>query len=53
MNSLYFDFCASTPLHPRAFRTLMDSAKHCFANPSSMHEMGFEASLEWRNPESK
>lgn len=45
MNSLYFDFCASTPLHPRAFRTLVDSAKHCYANPSSMHEMGFEASL--------
>lgn len=45
MNSLYFDFCASTPLHPRAFRTLVDSAEHCYANPSSMHEMGFEASL--------
>ncbi len=45
MNSLYFDYCASTPLHPRAFRTLMDSAKHYFANPSSTHEMGFEASL--------
>ncbi|GIP51546.1 cysteine desulfurase family protein [Paenibacillus vini] len=45
MNSLYFDYCASTPLHPRAYRTLMDSAKHNYANPSSMHEMGFEASL--------
>lgn len=46
MNSLYFDFCASTPLHPRAFRTLVDTVKHCYANPSSMHEMGFEASLK-------
>lgn len=45
MNSLYFDYCASTPLHPRAFQTLLDSAKQCYANPSSMHEMGFEASL--------
>ncbi|RCX19130.1 cysteine desulfurase [Fontibacillus phaseoli] len=45
MNSLYLDYCASTPLHPRAFQTLMDSSKLYYANPSSMHEMGFEASL--------
>ncbi len=45
MNPLYFDYCASTPLHPRVIQTMLDSAQHCYANPSSVHEMGFKASL--------
>ncbi|WP_052648857.1 aminotransferase class V-fold PLP-dependent enzyme [Paenibacillus sp. E194] len=42
MNKLYFDYCASTPLHPKVVEKLLDSSKHLYANPSSMHEMGFE-----------
>ncbi|MNW44065.1 Cysteine desulfurase [compost metagenome] len=45
MDSLYFDYCASTPLHPEAYEVLMHSTKRFFANPSSVHDMGFEANL--------
>ncbi|SDF88434.1 cysteine desulfurase [Fontibacillus panacisegetis] len=45
MDSLYFDFCASTPLHPEVYDELMHSTKQIFANPSSVHDMGFEANL--------
>lgn len=45
MNPLYLDYCASTPLHPRVFQTMLDSARHCYANPSSVHDMGFKARL--------
>ncbi|GIO35259.1 aminotransferase V [Paenibacillus antibioticophila] len=43
MNSLYFDYCASAPLHPRALRKLQASMEACYANPSSAHQMGFAA----------
>jgi cysteine desulfurase len=44
MDKLYFDFCASTPIHPRVYQQLQDASKDLYANPSSVHEMGFEVS---------
>lgn len=44
MDKLYFDYCASAPLHPQVIRKLIDSSVNLYANASSMHEMGFEVS---------
>lgn len=43
MNKLYFDYCASTPLHPKVAELLFCTSEQLYANPSSVHEMGFEA----------
>lgn len=43
MNRLYFDYCASTPLHPKVAELLFCTSEQLYANPSSVHEMGFEA----------
>ncbi|GIO41646.1 cysteine desulfurase family protein [Paenibacillus apis] len=42
MNKLYFDYCASAPLHPQVIHKLIDSSVNLYANASSTHEMGFE-----------
>lgn len=42
MNKLYFDYCASTPLHPKVAELLFCTSEQLYANPSSVHEMGFE-----------
>lgn len=44
MDKLYFDYCASAPLHPEVYEELLDTTRRLYANPSSVHEMGFEAS---------
>ncbi|MNO12387.1 Cysteine desulfurase [compost metagenome] len=42
MNSLYLDYCASAPMHPKVYEVLMQTSKELFANPSSAHLLGFE-----------
>lgn len=42
MDKLYFDYCASAPLHPQVIHKLIDSSVNLYANASSTHEMGFE-----------
>ncbi|WP_410770744.1 cysteine desulfurase family protein [Fontibacillus sp. BL9] len=44
MKTLYFDYCASSPLYPQVIRQLEVSAREIYANPSSTHKMGFEVS---------
>lgn len=44
MDKIYFDYCASTPLHPEVCETFCHFTKNVYANPSSVHKMGFEAS---------
>lgn len=40
---LYFDYCASTPLHPLVYEEFIQTSIQLFANPASVHDMGFEA----------
>ncbi|NQX45456.1 cysteine desulfurase [Paenibacillus tritici] len=44
MKRLYLDYCASTPLHPLVLKKLIESSQYIYANPSSVHQMGYEAS---------
>ena len=39
----YFDYAASTPLHPKAAEVYAHFAKHCYGNTTSLHEIGSEA----------
>lgn len=39
----YFDYAASTPLHPEAANVYMKLSQSCFGNTSSLHEVGAEA----------
>lgn len=40
---LYFDYCASAPIHPKVNQLMSDITRDIFANPSSMHKFGLEA----------
>ncbi|BFH14396.1 cysteine desulfurase [Paenibacillus melissococcoides] len=44
MEKIYFDYCASAPLHPRVSQVLFETSRNVFANPSSVHETGLKAS---------
>ncbi|ASA19472.1 cysteine desulfurase family protein [Paenibacillus donghaensis] len=44
MKKKYFDYCASAPVHPRVHEVFMKTTQEVFANPSSIHKMGEEAS---------
>lgn len=39
----YFDYAATTPLHPEAAHVYSKLAQACFGNTSSLHEVGAEA----------
>lgn len=43
MDMLYFDHCASTPLHPKVADTVSEVMKLHYANASSLHRAGAEA----------
>ncbi|MDU4697845.1 MAG: cysteine desulfurase family protein, partial [Paenibacillus sp.] len=40
---LYFDYCASAPMHPTVNKLMYDMSRKIYANPSSMHRLGDEA----------
>jgi len=44
MNSIYLDYNATTPLHPKVAEKLAEVAPH-FANPASAHSFGQDAEL--------
>ena len=39
----YFDYAATTPLHPEAANVYVKLAQQCYGNTSSLHEIGAEA----------
>ena len=39
----YFDYAATTPLHPEAANVYLKLAQQCYGNTSSLHEIGAEA----------
>ena len=39
----YFDYCASSPIHPKVQDIFIKMTKEIYANPSSTHKMGKEA----------
>lgn len=39
----YFDYAASTPLHPEAANAYVKLSQSCYGNTSSLHEVGAEA----------
>ncbi len=39
----YFDYAASTPLHPQAAKVYENFSQHCYGNTTSLHEIGSEA----------
>jgi cysteine desulfurase len=43
MEMLYFDHCASTPIHPKVADTVFEVMKRHYANASSLHRAGTEA----------
>jgi len=42
---LYFDYCATTPLHPHVREAMLPALDNNFGNPSSMHIFGREAKV--------
>jgi cysteine desulfurase len=40
MKTVYFDHCATTPLHPDVLKTMLPFLRHSFGNPSSAHTLG-------------
>jgi cysteine desulfurase len=40
---LYFDYCATTPLHPAVREAMMPTLEGVYGNPSSMHGFGQQA----------
>ena len=40
---LYFDYCATTPVHPAAREAMLSALEGMFGNPSSMHGPGMAA----------
>ncbi len=44
--SLYFDYCATTPLHPSVREAMLPTLEGVYGNPSSMHLYGRKA-REW------
>ncbi|WP_123039835.1 cysteine desulfurase family protein [Cohnella candidum] len=43
MDTLYFDHCASTPIHGRVAETVLEVMKIHFANAAALHRAGAEA----------
>ena len=43
MNSLYFDYMATTPIDPFVLNAMQPYFSTCFANPDSQHVAGYEA----------
>jgi len=43
MKPLYFDYCATTPLHPQVKQRMDEVFNEVFGNPSSMHLVGQQA----------
>ena len=39
----YFDYAATTPLHPDAAYVYLKLSQECYGNTSSLHEVGGEA----------
>ncbi len=42
-SGLYFDYCATTPLHPQVREAILPALENNFGNPSSMHVYGRKA----------
>ena len=42
--NLYFDYCATTPVHPKVLEEMLPVLKESFGNPSSLHSSGQQAS---------
>jgi len=42
-SGLYFDYCATTPLHPQVREAIFSALDDNFGNPSSMHGFGRQA----------
>lgn len=40
---VYLDYSASTPMHKKVLNTLIEVSGDIYANPSSLHRMGFDA----------
>jgi cysteine desulfurase len=43
MNTLYFDHCASTPMHPKVADTVTEVMRLHYANAAALHRAGAEA----------
>ncbi|AIQ16582.1 MULTISPECIES: cysteine desulfurase family protein [Paenibacillus] len=41
---MYFDYCASTPVNPEVLDIFCAVSKNMYANPSSVHKLGYQAS---------
>ncbi|MCK5054999.1 MAG: cysteine desulfurase [Anaerolineales bacterium] len=41
--TIYLDYCATTPLHPQVHKAMKEPLEHCFGNPSSLHLEGRKA----------
>jgi len=48
-SSLYFDYCATTPLLPEVREAMLPALENNFGNPSSMHAFGKEARAALEN----
>jgi cysteine desulfurase len=46
---LYFDYCATTPLHPQVREAILSVLDDNFGNPSSMHGFGRQARSQVEN----
>jgi cysteine desulfurase len=56
--SIYLDYCATTPLHPDVVEAMKNPLEDSFGNPSSLHQEGRKAAElleaarlqdQWRN----
>lgn len=45
MNEIYFDNAATTPLSPSVKKEMQNIMDNTYGNPSSLHNMGFEAEM--------
>jgi cysteine desulfurase len=45
-SSLYFDYCATTPLHSKVREAMLPTLAETYGNPSSMHGFGRKARAE-------
>jgi cysteine desulfurase len=43
MESIYLDYCATTPLHPDVVKAMKGPLERTFGNPSSLHQEGRKA----------
>ncbi|TET85619.1 MAG: cysteine desulfurase [Anaerolineales bacterium] len=41
--TIYLDYCATTPLHPQVLEAMKEPLEHSFGNPSSLHREGRKA----------